>query len=100
MFTRPVVPARATGPGPIARRRLRRWGAIPLLALALLASSASPVQAGPAYDMCIELVDQFAHDCMAGAESLIERTGCRWLGGVAYMGCVVIGAIEHFFAQR
>lgn len=97
------VPRRTTRRSTVSALRVRRRKAYVLPGLATLAmagaltfSTPKPAEAvvGPLMDMCLELVDDWYADCSKGAGNSAQQFACDWLGGVASIGCVFIGAGE------
>lgn len=95
------APGRATTRSAVNALRLRRRPArvIPMVAAlavagVLFAARPTPAEAGPVYDMCVELVDAWHGDCSDEAGNGFQQFGCDWVAGVGYIACGIIGAGE------
>lgn len=80
----------------LRRRPMRLAPALVALAAAgaLVAAQPTTAEAGPIYDMCVDLVDGWHSDCTAGVDYDYQTFGCDWVAGVGYLACGVIGAAE------
>lgn len=94
-------PRRAAGRPSVSALRHRRRSprvapALAALAAAgvLLAARPTTAEAGPIYDMCVDLVDGWHSDCSKGAGNDFQQFGCDWVAGVGYIACGIIGAGE------